>query len=90
MDASSVVTCKALSLACWRTTGEASLSGCLSAFLETKKIKGTMKKVFNIYDISSGDGMFIQTVKREVSARKICRQHNQNGERNYMYLQSYE
>ena len=85
MDASSVVTCKALSLACWRTTGEASLSGYLSAFfLETKK------KVFNIYDISSGDGVFIQTAKREVSARKICRQHNQNGERNYMYLQSYE
>jgi hypothetical protein len=49
-----------------------------------------MKKEFNIYDISSGDGVFVQTVKREVSARKICRQHNQNGERNYMYLQSYE
>jgi hypothetical protein len=90
MDASQVVTYKALSLACWRTTGEASLSGCLSVFLETKKIKRTMKKEFNIYDISSGDGVFIQTVKREVSARKICRQHNQNGERNYMYLQSYE
>ena len=44
MDASSVVTCKALSLACWRITGEASsTTGCLSAFLETKKIKGTMK-----------------------------------------------
>ena len=27
MDASQVVTCKALSLACWRTTGEASSIG---------------------------------------------------------------
>ena len=49
-----------------------------------------MKKVFNIYDISSGDGVFIQTVKRERSAQLICRQHNRNGESNYMYLQSYE
>ena len=49
-----------------------------------------MKKVFIIYDISSGDGVFIQTVTKEISARLICRQHNQNGERNYMYLQSYE
>ena len=49
-----------------------------------------MKKVFNIYDISNGDGVYVQTVKREVSARLICRQHNKNGERNYMYLQSYE
>ncbi|MBQ1772642.1 MAG: hypothetical protein IIZ97_00110 [Prevotella sp.] len=49
-----------------------------------------MKKVFNIYDISSGDGVFIQTVTKEISARLICRQHNKNGERNYMYLQSYE
>lgn len=49
-----------------------------------------MKKVFNIYDISSGDGVFIQTVNMERSAQLICRQHNQNGERNYMYLQSYE
>lgn len=47
-----------------------------------------MKKVYNIYDISSGDGVFVQTVKRERSAQLICRQHNQNGERNYMYLQS--
>ena len=43
MDASQVVTCKALSLACWRTMERHHLSGCLSAFLETKKIKGTMK-----------------------------------------------
>ena len=49
-----------------------------------------MKKVFNIYDISSGDGVLIQTVTKEISARLICRQHNRNGERNYMYLQSYE
>ena len=49
-----------------------------------------MKKVFNICDISSGDGVFIQTVTKEISARLICRQHNKNGERNYMYLQSYE
>ena len=49
-----------------------------------------MKKVFNIYDISSGGGVFIQTVTKEISARLICRQHNKNGERNYMYLQSYE
>ena len=49
-----------------------------------------MKKVYNIYDISSGDGVFIQTVKREVSAQHIRRQHNKNGELNYMYLQSYE
>ena len=49
-----------------------------------------MKKVFNIYDISSSDGVFVKTVKRESSARMICRQHNRNGERNYMYLQSYE
>jgi hypothetical protein len=49
-----------------------------------------MKKVFNIYDISSGDGVYVKTVKREVSAQTICRQHNKNGERNYMYLQSYE
>ena len=39
-----------------------------------------MKKVFNIYDISSGDGVFIQTVTKEIK----------NGERNYMYLQGYE
>ena len=49
-----------------------------------------MKNVFNIYDISSGDGIFIRTVTKEISARLICRQHNRNGERNYMYLQSYE
>ena len=49
-----------------------------------------MKKVFNIYDISSGDGVYVQTVTKEISARPICRQHNKNGERNYMYLQSYE
>ena len=49
-----------------------------------------MKNVFNIYDISSSDGVYVKTVKREVSAQTICRQHNKNGERNYMYLQSYE
>ena len=49
-----------------------------------------MKNVFNIYDISSGDGVFIQAVKKEISAKMICRQHNRNGERNYMYLQGYE
>ena len=49
-----------------------------------------MEKVFIIYYISSGDGVFIQTVTKEISARLICRQHNRNGERNYMYLQSYE
>lgn len=49
-----------------------------------------MKKVYNIYDISNSDGVFVQTVKKEISARRICRRHNKNGERNYMYLQSYE
>lgn len=49
-----------------------------------------MKKVFNIYDISNGEGVYVKTVIKEISARLICRQHNQNGERNYMYLQSYE
>ena len=44
MDASSVVTCKALSLACWRTTGEASSIGVPLRFLSTKKIKGTMNR----------------------------------------------
>ena len=36
------VTCKALSLAYWRTTGEASSIGVPLRFLSTKKIKGTM------------------------------------------------
>ena len=49
-----------------------------------------MKKVFNIYDISGEDGVYIQTVTKEITAKMICRQHNRNGERNYMYLQSYE
>ncbi len=49
-----------------------------------------MKKVFNIYDISNGEGVYVQTVTKEISARLICSQHNKNGERNYMYLQSYE
>lgn len=48
------------------------------------------KKVFNIYDISTGDGVFVQAVTKEITAKMICRQHNRNGERNYMYLQSYE
>ena len=49
-----------------------------------------MKKVFNIYDISNGDGVYVQTVTKEISARLICRQHNRKGERKYMYLQSDE
>ena len=48
------------------------------------------KRVFNIYDISSGYGVYVQTVTKEISARLICYQHNKNGERNYIYLQSYE
>ena len=49
-----------------------------------------MKRVYNNYDISTGDGVYIQTVTKEISAKRICRQHNQGGEHNYMYLQSYE
>ena len=49
-----------------------------------------MKKVFNIYDISGGDGVYVQTMTKEISAKMICRQHNRNVERNYMYLQGYE
>ncbi len=48
------------------------------------------KRVFNIYDISNSDGVFVQTVSKEITAKRICRQHNKNGERNYMYLKSYE
>ena len=48
------------------------------------------KKIYNIYDISSSDGVYVQTVTKEITAKMICRQHNLNGERNYMYLQSYE
>lgn len=48
------------------------------------------KRVFNIYDISGSEGVFVQTVTKEISARLICHQHNKNGERNYMYLESYE
>ena len=48
------------------------------------------KRVFNIYDISGSDGVFVQTVSKEITAKRICRQHNKNGERNYMYLTSYE
>ena len=47
-------------------------------------------KGYNIYDISTGNAVYIQTVMKEISAKFICRQHNKNGERNYMYLQSYE
>lgn len=47
-----------------------------------------MKEACDIYDISSGFGAYIQTVTKEISARQICRQHNKNGEINYMYLQS--
>jgi len=39
-----VVTCKALSLVCWRITGEASSIGVPLRFLSTKKIKGIMDK----------------------------------------------
>ena len=49
-----------------------------------------MKKVYNIYDIRNADGVYIQTVTKEITAKHICRQHNRNGERNYMYLPSYE
>jgi len=49
-----------------------------------------MKKVYNIYDISTGDGVFVQSVPTKFRARLICRQHNKNGEENYMYLESYE
>lgn len=49
-----------------------------------------MKKVYNIYNISSGCAVYIHTVTKEAIARLICRQLNKNGERNYMYLQSYE
>ena len=49
-----------------------------------------MKKVFNIYDISGSDGVYIQTVTRETSAKMICRKHNRDGQRKYMYLESYE
>jgi hypothetical protein len=55
-----------------------------------KTTKIMAQKVYNIYDISSGDGVFVQTVTKEITAKMICRQHNRNGERNYMYLQSYE
>ena len=48
------------------------------------------KKVFNIYDISGSDGVYVQTVTKEITAKMICRQYNRNGGRNYMYLQSYE
>ena len=47
-----------------------------------------MKKVYNIYDISNQDGVYVQTVTKEITAKRICREHNRNGERNYMYLQS--
>ena len=49
-----------------------------------------MKKVYNIYDISNQDGVYVQTVTKEITAKRICREHNRNGERNYMYLQSNE
>ena len=49
-----------------------------------------MKRVYNIYDITGSDGVFVKTVKKEMSARLFCRRHNKNGERNYMYLQSFE
>ena len=48
------------------------------------------RKVYNIYDISSSDAVYVQTVMKEVSARLICHKHNRDGKRNYMYLQSFE
>lgn len=45
-----------------------------------------MKREYSIYDISSGSGVFVTDVKSESEARRICRKHNKNGERNYMYL----
>ena len=48
------------------------------------------QKVYNIYDISTGQGVFVQAVTKEITAKMICRQHNRNGERNYMYLPSHE
>ena len=48
MDASQVVTCKALSLACWRTTGEASSIGVPLRFLSTKKITSIMQTLIII------------------------------------------
>lgn len=48
-----------------------------------------MKEAYDIYDISSGFGVYIQTVTKEISARQICRQHNKNGEINYMCLQTH-
>lgn len=58
-------------------------------FLNAFLMEG-MKKVYNIYDISGGDSVYIRTETKKISARLICLQHNKNGERNYMYLQSYE
>jgi hypothetical protein len=48
------------------------------------------KRVFKIYDVSSGYGVCVLTVTKEVTARFVCYQHNKNGERNYIYLESYE
>ena len=60
MDASQVVTCKALSLAYWRITGEASSIGVPLRFLSTKKIKGTMEEKVKIIQTANGsDGTTI-------------------------------
>ena len=56
-DVPQVVTCKALSLAYWRTTGEASSIGVPLRFLSMKKIKGTMKILIEI------PSKFIEIVK---------------------------
>lgn len=48
-----------------------------------------MKREFDIYAISTGNGVFIQSVSKEISAKLICREHNKNGERNYMYLERF-
>lgn len=48
------------------------------------------RKVYNIYDTSSGNAVYIKTVTKEISARLICHQHNRDGNRDYIYLQAYE
>lgn len=49
-----------------------------------------MKKVYNIYETSSGYARYVQTVMKKITAKMICRQHNREGEGNYMYIESYE
>ncbi|MBQ6378436.1 MAG: hypothetical protein IJJ56_06535 [Prevotella sp.] len=47
-------------------------------------------KVYNIYNISTGQGVYETTVKSERMAKSICRHANKNGERNKMYLEAEE